>query len=65
VGVSVRRLALVGILVAVALLASTSRVHASALPANFHESIVFSGLSHPTAVRFASDGRVFVAQRTA
>jgi PKD repeat protein/glucose/arabinose dehydrogenase len=33
------------------------------LPANFQESIVFSGLDHPTAVRFASDGRVFVAEK--
>ena len=34
------------------------------LPANFQESIVFSGLDHPTAVRFASDGRVFVAEKS-
>jgi PKD repeat protein/glucose/arabinose dehydrogenase len=34
------------------------------LPANFQESIVFSGLNHPTAVRFASDGRVFVAEKS-
>jgi PKD repeat protein len=33
------------------------------LPANFQESIVFSGLDRPTAVRFASDGRVFVAEK--
>jgi PKD repeat protein/glucose/arabinose dehydrogenase len=36
----------------------------AALPANFQESIVFSGLNHPTAVRFASDGRVFVAEKS-
>ena len=36
----------------------------SVLPANFQETIVFSnGLSLPTAVRFAPDGRVFVAQK--
>jgi glucose/arabinose dehydrogenase len=33
------------------------------LPANFQESIVFSGLDRPTAVRFANDGRVFVAEK--
>ena len=27
------------------------------------ESVVFSGLSHPTVVRFSPDGRVFVAQK--
>ena len=27
------------------------------------ESVVFSGLNHPSAVRFASDGRVFVAEK--
>jgi hypothetical protein len=31
------------------------------LPANFQETTVFSGLTNPTAIRFASDGRVFVA----
>ena len=34
------------------------------LPTNFQESIVFSGLNNPTAVRFASDGRVFVAEKS-
>jgi glucose/arabinose dehydrogenase/PKD repeat protein len=33
------------------------------VPAGFQESVVFSGLSHPTVVRFAPDGRVFVAQK--
>ncbi len=37
---------------------------AAALPSNFQESIVFSGLNHPTAVRFATDGRVFVAEKS-
>ncbi len=30
----------------------------------FRESIVFSGLTLPTAVEFASDGRVFVAEKS-
>jgi glucose/arabinose dehydrogenase len=34
------------------------------LPAGFQETIVFSGLTEPTAVRFASDGRVFVAEKS-
>jgi glucose/arabinose dehydrogenase len=37
---------------------------ASTLPAHFQESIVFSGLTNPTAVRFAADGRVFVAEKS-
>jgi hypothetical protein len=28
------------------------------------ESVVFTGLSNPTAVRFASDGRIFVAEKS-
>src|SRR5919106_5354081 len=34
------------------------------LPAGFQESVVFSGLTQPTAVKFASDGRVFVAEKS-
>ena len=37
---------------------------ASTLPAGFQESVVFSGLTNPTAVRFAADGRVFVAEKS-
>jgi glucose/arabinose dehydrogenase len=36
---------------------------AATLPPGFQESIVFSGLTQPTAVRFAADGRVFVAEK--
>ena len=36
----------------------------SALSPGFQESIVFSGLDHPTAVRFSSDGRIFVAEKS-
>ena len=32
-------------------------------PAGFQESVVFSGLTNPTVVRFAADGRVFVAEK--
>ena len=37
---------------------------ASALPANFQETTAFSGLTHPTVVRFATDGRVLVAEKS-
>ena len=33
------------------------------LPDGFQESTVFSGLTNPTVVRFAPDGRVFVAEK--
>ena len=36
----------------------------AALPAGFQETTAFSGLTNPTVVRFASDGRVFVAEQT-
>src|SRR5215210_4567286 len=32
--------------------------------ANFHDSVAFSGLTMPTVVQFASDGRVFVAEKS-
>lgn len=37
--------------------------HATGLPPGFTESAAFSGLTLPTAVRFAPDGRVFVAEK--
>jgi glucose/arabinose dehydrogenase len=42
---------------------STSALAAAAVPAGFQESVVWSGLSNPTAIRFAPDGRVFVAEQ--
>jgi PKD repeat protein len=44
--------------------AAASAAAAATLPSGFQESIVFSGLTLPTAVRFASDGRVFVAEKS-
>ena len=32
-------------------------------PAGFHDTVVFSGLFSPTAMAFAADGRVFVAEK--
>jgi glucose/arabinose dehydrogenase/PKD repeat protein len=44
-------------------LASASPAGAVTVPAGFSEKTVFTGLSQPTAVRFSSDGRVFVAEK--
>src|SRR4051794_19026773 len=37
---------------------------ALALPAGFADTVAFSGLTAPTAVRFSPDGRVFVAEKS-
>ena len=37
---------------------------AQTLPAGFRDSVVFSGLTQPTAVAFSPDGRVFVAEKS-
>ena len=34
------------------------------VPSGFQETVVFSGLTNPTVVRFATDGRVFVAEKS-
>ncbi|MGH3101417.1 MAG: PQQ-dependent sugar dehydrogenase, partial [Thermoleophilia bacterium] len=50
---------------AVATLAvAAPQAHAATYPPGFSERTVFSGLTNPTAVRFASDGRVFVAEKS-
>ena len=42
---------------------TTTSAKAAVLPAGFQDSVVFSGLIQPTAVRFSPDGRVFVAEK--
>ena len=37
---------------------------AATLPPGFQESVVFSGLTNPTVVRFSDDGRIFVAEKS-
>ena len=37
---------------------------AAALPAGFQETVAWSGLTNPTAVRFAANGRAFVAEKS-
>ncbi|MEB2284902.1 MAG: hypothetical protein B6D46_12270 [Polyangiaceae bacterium UTPRO1] len=49
----------------IALLSSPlARAAAATLPTGFEESVAISGLVQPTAVRFAPDGRVFVAEKS-
>lgn len=38
--------------------------NAAALPENFQDTIVFSGLVNPTAIAFAPDGKVFIAEKS-
>ena len=51
-----------GVVIGWLLLAAGSR--AATLPSGFQESIVLSELTNPTNVEFASDGRVFVAEKS-
>ncbi len=44
--------------------ASCPRPAAHATPSGFQETTVISGLTNPTVVRFAPDGRVFVAEKS-
>src|SRR4051794_9915358 len=44
--------------------ATAELVEAAAVPPGFTESVAFSGLTAPTAVRFAPDGRVVVAEKS-
>jgi glucose/arabinose dehydrogenase/chitodextrinase len=37
---------------------------APVVPANFQDNVVFSGLTQPTGVEFATNGRVFVAEKS-
>jgi PKD repeat protein/glucose/arabinose dehydrogenase len=44
-------------------LAAPTSAQGATLPSGFQESVVFSGLTNPTVVRFSPDGRVFVAEK--
>jgi glucose/arabinose dehydrogenase len=50
--------------VAIAILAAPGAAPAATYPPGFSEQVVFSGHVNPTAIRFASDGRVFVAEKS-
>ena len=61
------RIALLLAATAVAMLARGAQpedARASTLPTGFQETVAFSGLTNPTVVRFARDGRVFVAEKS-
>ena len=62
------RTTLAGFLSALAVLlavgaAAPRTAHAATLPPGFSDNVVFSGLTNPASIRFASDGRVFVAEK--
>ena len=44
--------------------ASSTVTAAATLPSGFSDNVAFSGLVFPTSVRFASDGRVFVLEKS-
>jgi glucose/arabinose dehydrogenase len=59
------RALLVGAVVLAALVVGMpASASAATYPVGFSEQTVFSGLTNPTVVRFASDGRVFVAEKS-
>ena len=41
----------------------TPQAQGATTPTGFSESVVFSGLTNPTVVRFSPDGRIFVAEK--
>ena len=43
---------------------AVEQAQAGTTPAGFQDTVVFSGLTNPTVVRFAVDGRVFVAEKS-
>jgi hypothetical protein len=45
------------------LLAAQRPAAASTLPSGFRDTVALSGLTNPTVVQFASDGRIFVGQK--
>jgi glucose/arabinose dehydrogenase/PKD repeat protein len=58
-----RTLVVAGAVALTAVVVIPTGASAAAYPPGFSEHVVFSGLANPTAVRFASDGRVFVAEK--
>ncbi len=51
------------VFVAVVAMLVQSPLHAATVPPGFTETLVASGLSSPTAMQFAPDGRLFVAEQ--
>ncbi len=51
------------VVLAAAVIAALPATAGAVVPAGFQETTVWSGLVNPTSVRFADDGRVFVAEK--
>jgi glucose/arabinose dehydrogenase len=52
------------LLIAIVTIGLASQVRAATLPTGFREILVASGLTSPTAMQFAPDGRLFVCEQT-
>ncbi len=63
-GVRVGAVAAVALAAALVMLFAPGAARAQVLPERFDEEVVFQGLTQPSAVRFSSDGRVFVAEKS-
>ena len=68
VGVARRRRGLIGAVAMVLGAALVTQVGpgqagASTLPTGFRDSVVLSGMTNPTVLQFAPDGRIFVGQK--
>jgi glucose/arabinose dehydrogenase len=57
------RLLRAGCLVVLSIVATAPHAHAATVPAGFAETAIASGLSSPTAMQFAPDGRLFVCEQ--
>jgi PKD repeat protein len=44
--------------------AETDSARGGTVPTGFTDSVAFTGLTNPTAVRFSADGRIFVAEKS-
>ncbi len=64
VGSTARAAALAALAVGAVLACPLASAEAGTLPAGFQEKVAFSDLTQPTAVAFAPDGRVFVAEKS-
>ena len=62
-GLRLRRRALVVLAAMLALLVFGGGSGANALPSGFQETTALTGLTSPSAIEFAADGRVFVAEK--
>ncbi|HKB69292.1 MAG TPA: PQQ-dependent sugar dehydrogenase [Thermoanaerobaculia bacterium] len=51
-------------ILAAAVAVASAAAHGETLPPGFRDSIVISGLTRPTVVRFSPDGRIFVAEKS-